>query len=154
MAGWRRGRRETKTRTYSNTKIRFVFAFDRKMRGRMEGYGEGGNACNLIQETFNSVEKACKCYTIWSQNNWSQDCQIQEIADEKFACIKNVSSSCLLAVKNFAEAFSTANIANDPKFMCDDLPLYDRRDQIRDYLYQQEIWKSCAPGSSKSYFEM
>ena len=123
-----------------------------------KGYGNEGNACNLIEEALNSVEKACKCWNVGKLANapptswWSPDCQIQEISDEKFTCISNVSSSCLLEVKNWAEAFSRANMTNDPKSMCDDLSLSETNIYMRPYV--QEIWESCAPGSQMKYFKM
>ena len=101
-------------------------------------YVDEGGSCTLIQEAFNSVEKACICYDAWE----NKDCQIQVINKENLTCKSHVSSSCLLAVKNWVEVYSTEIITNGPKLICKDhiATLHESRK------YVQELWESCVPG--------
>ena len=103
-----------------------------------KGYGKSGNRCNVSEEPWSSAVESCNC-----ANLTSPDCQLQLLQD-KIICKQNVSSSCLLAVKNWANSYSTASNANFPE--C--------RYQDPNFKASQETWRSCASGALLKYLKI
>ena len=91
----------------------------------------GGNDCNVDERPWSSVVESCNCNTFESS-----DCQLR-FMNNFVTCKYNVNSSCVSAVENWANAYSSASNSNDPA--C--------KDHDPNYKVSQKAWGSC------SYFQ-
>ena len=99
------------------------------------GYDKKENACNVDEGISVSVVESCNCTDeLDNLNMTNSDCQLQFI-DQKISCRYNATSSCLLAVENWAKEYSAVA----------EFELGCRRDP--NYLASQELWKSCSSGA-------
>ena len=94
------------------------------------GYGKGGNACNVDEKLWGSVVESCNCTgKLNPLSVTNSDCQLR--------CKDSTTSlDCIMAVGNWAKAYSTA-FAYDPECRWDP-----------NYRASQEVRRKCASGAS------
>jgi len=91
-------------------------------------YGKRGHGCNVDDLPLILVAESCNC-----MNEDNPDCQLQ-FNRWKISCKNTVSEACLISVRNWAIAYSTASNANDLECKYGD----------PNYKLAQETWESCA----------
>ena len=100
------------------------------------GYGKGGNACNIDEEIWGSVLESCNCTEELNPLNMTNsDCQLQLIEDKISCKDGSTSSDCLKTVWSWAKAYLDA-VEYDPECKLDP-----------NYWASQELWRACAFGT-------